>query len=470
MSAKGRLSLAAVAVRAVLAGALLGGSAPVAAAGDAERIAELERRIELMARRLGELEAARASAPAGAPASPATAQAGASPTAAPAGIAPAQGSPAADGTAAIVAAQNERIERLEASVVQASEQAATRADPGIALHGFADVGFARTSNDPTGRRAGFALGNLDLYMTPGFGDRIRSIIELVFEHGEQGDHMVDLERLQLGYTFSDALTTWVGRFHTPLGYWNAAFHHGAQLQTSVLRPRFLAFEDQGGVLPVHMVGLMASGARRAGQGRVRYDLYAGNGSRLVDGVLDFNAFKDDNRDKAAGANVRYQFGGTLEGLTLGAHGLTQQVDAYVAQHDRTAAPASRTRLNLLGAFAVYDAGRWEAIGEYYAFRNRDLSGATGRHASWAGFAQLGYLLGDGWVPFARIERAALDQSDPYFGDMASGRAYRRQALGLRLNLNPVSALKLELNRTQEDAAGAAALQTHDVRVQFAVRF
>lgn len=413
-----------------------------AAQPEAARIAELEKKLEKsleliqqLSARVNQLEAGKGAAPA---------------------------APAA--TADAVAAQSERIDQLEKNIVQVSETSAKRGSTGLPLHGFADVGYAHSSNDPNGRKGGFALGNLDLYMTPDLGDRVKGIAELVFEMGENGVLNTDLERLQLGYTFSDALTAWAGRFHTPYGYWNTAFHHGAQIQTSLLRPRFIAFEDQGGILPAHTVGLLASGGVRLGSGKLQYDAYYGNGSRIVERELDFNAFKDDNANKAVGGNVRYAFGGALEGLTLGLHGLSEQVNTFEANKVKFS-----TKLNVYGGFAFLDKDDWEVISEYYRFRNDDLSGNSGTHASWAGFAQVGRLLGGRWTPYYRFEKAVLDQGDNYFASLDSGRSYKRNALGVRYDVNPQAALKLELNQTTEQQT-VSDQKSNEARVQFAVRF
>ena len=48
----------------------------------------------------------------------------------------------------------------------------------------------------------------------GFGD-VSGLVELLFEYDDRDNLAVDLERLQLGYTFSDEATVWLGRFHTP---------------------------------------------------------------------------------------------------------------------------------------------------------------------------------------------------------------------------------------------------------------
>src|SRR5206468_11134940 len=202
--------------------------------------------------------------------------------------------PAPTATAAPSDDANAWVERLEQTVQTLSENAAKTHDLGIPLHGFADVGYV-TGIPVPGRRAGFALGNVDLYMTPEIGPRVRSLIELVFEYGPDGAGVAtDLERLQFGYVFSDAATLWVGRYHTPYGYWNAAFHHGAQIQLAASRPRFIDFEDRGGILPAHGVGLLASGGTRTGSGRLQYDAYVANGDSIQDHVLDMNAYGDDN--------------------------------------------------------------------------------------------------------------------------------------------------------------------------------
>lgn len=414
------------------------------AADEAKRIEELEKRlaqsmlmIEQLSTRLGQLEVGKV---ADVPANEASAN---------------------------TAAQAGRLDRLEETVLRVSESSAKSRELGIPLHGFADVGFAHSSRAVNGRRGGFTLGNLDLYMTPEFGDRVKSIFELVFEYGPDNSGVAtDLERLQFGYTFSDAATVWAGRFHTPYGYWNTAFHHGQQIQTAATRPRFIEFEDRGGFLPAHAVGLLVSGAVRSGAGKLQYDGYLANGNRIADGVLDFNAFKDNDRNKLVGGNVRYAFGGSLDGLTLGLHGFTQHVGAYDAGKELV----HNTRVNMAGGFAVLDRNNWEVIGEYYRFRNGDLTGQTGTHASWAGFGQAAYTFADKWTPYARYEKASLDDTDNYFSDQESGRSYTRGVIGLRYNLSATAAIKFELDRVREKQINSDWVKKHEARLQFAVRF
>jgi hypothetical protein len=424
-------------VRSALALALAGAFLPSQAqTGEAERLKALEqkleaslRTIEALNQRLSQLEQpAAAAAPAG--------------------------------------GWGARLDTVERTVTQleAAHAAAAQVDTGLPIHGFADV-QAGVRNPAAAQanqgRRGFGLGVFDLYMAPQITNQVKALIELAFEYGPEGELGIDLERLQLGYVFSDALTLWAGRFHTPYGYWNTAFHHGAQLQTTLARPRFLEFEDGGGILPAHSVGLWANGGWRTSAGKLGYDAYVVNGDAIKHGVLDYQASGDGDANVGVGGRLQLAVAGT--GWTVGVHGLTQRVAG-----DNAATTASgRVRLGMLGGFATFDNDDWEAMGEFYRFRNRDLGGNTGTHGSTAWYVQLGRNVGEQFTPYVRLERAALDGADPYFALQDSGRSYRRAVAGVRFNVSPKAALKAEYQRTTED--GTAGVPS-TLALQYAVRF
>jgi hypothetical protein len=330
------------------------------------------------------------------------------------------------------------------------------------LKGFADVGANFAGK---GGNKGFFDGSVDFYLTPQLSSNLKTVIELVFEHEKTGDLAPDLERLQIGYTFSNAATVWLGRFHTPLGYWNTAFHHGQQLQTSVLRPQMIDFEDAGGVIPVHTVGVWGTGAVRAERGRFTYDVFLGNspsiiGTPAAEGTLSPNNSGKTQPGYSSGFNLGYLFGGSADLLKIGVHGYRA-----VVRDDSLA--LNVMRVNILGAYAALDSPAWEIIAEYYALRDQDLSGGTGSRASWTGFAQMGRRF-ERWTPYARLERAALNQADNYFAQLATGRAYSRQAFGLRYDLTSSSALKMEVNHTVSEAMPTVIF--NQLLTQWSIRF
>jgi len=375
-------------------------------------------------------------------------------------------SQAGAGAAAPVAAsppapEGARLEAAEQKIEQLERENASRNtdDTGLPLHGFADVGVG-TRNPINPDRKGFYVGNLDFYMNPQLGERTRALFELNTEVGSEGEVSVDLERAQIGYQFSDQATVWLGRFHTPYGYVNTALHHGAWVNNSLRRPKFLQFEDNGGIMPAHTVGLWATGALRGDNSRVLYDAYIGNSQHIVDGVLDMQNAGTSNGQLMGGGRLGYQFDeGATAGLTLGLHALTARV--LDEQLDST------TRLLVYGGYAVYDTDRWENIAELYLFNNQDQSFGTGTHHSTAGFVQFGYRTAWG-LPYARFERASLSQADPYFYEQTSGGSYWRGALGVRFDIDLKSAIKLELADTS--FTDRNDYQYGEGLVQYAIRF
>ena len=366
--------------------------------------------------------------------------------------------------AASAATDAERIDALEKQVSQLEARSPARQDEGLPLHGFMDVNAGYRNN---GGPRGFALGNLDFYLTPRIGDRIKGLIELNFEINESGGLDTDLERMQIGYVFGDAATVWAGRFHSPWGYWNTAYHHGQQIQTTVTRPKFLEFEDRGGIIPAHTVGLWGTGAIPAGAGKLTYDLFTGNSQRIDlddatpgSGTLNPNTASATNHRALLGFNLGYLFPGALDGLKVGVHG-------YTATIDDDAAPSNSTRVRFAGGYLVYLESDWEVLAEYYDFDNLDLSGSSGTHRSKAGYLQVGKTFGR-WTPYARGEKASLDQTDAYFAQQENGGSYDRAVAGLRFDLDPRAALKLEANHTR--FTDRVVSDYSEVRLQWAIRF
>jgi hypothetical protein len=353
-----------------------------------------------------------------------------------------------------------RLENVEQQMTQLADTSAVRGGgAGVPLHGFFDVGIGNhTANEPGLKGAN--MGALDIFLNPQLGEHTRSLFELTFEVNEQGQVDSDLERAQIGYQFSDAATVWIGRFHTPFGYYNTAFHHGQEIATSLRRPRFILFEDQGGVMPNHTVGAWLTGADRLPDGKLTYDIFVGNGQSISSGTIDARSGGVDRGGAIYGGNFGYVFGETLDGLKIGVSGFRSRItdDQLVGRI---------TRVDNAGVYFAYDTDRFEHIGEFYRFSDTDLTGGGPAHHSSAGFLQLAWRLPLA-TPYARYERAVLDQGDNYFALQVDGMSYYRTALGLRFDLDPKSALKFEVARTKN--TDRLIQQWTDALLDYAIRF
>jgi hypothetical protein len=371
----------------------------------------------------------------------------------------------------------QRLVAVEQKVAQIETANATRQsdDSGLPIHGFADVNTGN-HNLYFPYFKGTNVGSLDLYLTPKIGDKVVTLAELIFETGPDGHVGTDLERFQIGYQFNDQATVWVGRFHTPYGYVNTALHHGVWLADALRRPKFVNFEDKGGVMPAHTTGVWVTGAEREGNGKFLYDFYAGNGQQIQGGTVDMQNGGNAHGAAMAGTRLSYQFiGGAVDGLMVGVNGFTDKVN------DDSAINPALVRLNMVGAYAVYDTDTWEHIIEAYSFHDKNLNGSPGTHRSEMWFAQFAYRARWG-VPYIRYERAMLDQSDQYFNEQTFGASYYRSALGVRFDINAKSSIKFEVAHTRNtddrpatdyrpsDAEIGLPQQFNEILAQYAVRF
>ena len=355
----------------------------------------------------------------------------------------------------------QRLDSVEQQLTQIADSNAARGGggAGLPLHGFADIGIGNHTANERGLQ-GANVGALDMYLNPQLGEHTRSLFELTFEVNQQGQVAPDLERAQIGYQFSDAATVWIGRFHTPFGYYNTAFHHGQQIATSLRRPRFILFEDQGGVMPNHTVGAWLTGAEPLIDGKATYDLFVGNGQAISDGAIDPRSGGVDHGGAIYGGNLGYVFGEALNGLKIGASAFRSKItndQPYV----------NFTRVDNVGVYFAYDTDRFEHIGEYYRFSDSELTPVGPTHKSSAGFLQLAWRLPFA-TPYARYERAALNQSDTYFAAQTEGMSYYRDAVGLRFDIDLKSALKFEVGRTKN--TDRVVQEWTDVLMDYAIRF
>ena len=171
--------------------------------------------------------------------------------------------------------------------------------PSLRLVGFADVDFSGTSRREGPR--GFSLGQLALHLTSELSPRVTFFGEISFTartDAGTGDppapgFNTEVERLILRFDQSDRLKVSFGRYHTPINFWNTAFHHGQWLQTTIARPEMIQFG--GRFLPVHFVGGLAEGSVPAGGWNLNYKGGVGNGRASVISRAGDPGDSNDNR-------------------------------------------------------------------------------------------------------------------------------------------------------------------------------
>ena len=148
---------------------------------------------------------------------------------------------------------------------------------------FGEVDFRERENQPND---GFDHASGVAQVTVQFGQRFHAFTEMTATKKRNSDYRSEVERFSLHYAFSDQYKLSAGRYHTPVGYWNSAFHHGSWLQTTISRPRTQKFGPGSGGHFIRVAdrrarvgGIGHSPARNVGSGFVI-------GRRAQDGPAD----------------------------------------------------------------------------------------------------------------------------------------------------------------------------------------
>jgi hypothetical protein len=318
----------------------------------------------------------------------------------------------------------------------------------VNLNAYGDVDYLvqRDQNQVTNA---FESPRLELFLTA-TQDRLAFLAETMFEVSNN-EFGVDVERVEVSYLVTDWFRMRAGRFHTAIGYYNDAYHHGRYFQTTVDRPAMVRFEDEGGLIPAHSVGLHADGRLPAGAvGSFRYDVELANGrGRVADEVTNLT---DPNNQKLVNVRLRFE-PRAPDGLIIGANALADSITAAVDAGDPLG-PSVFVREVMLGAHAAYLENDIHFIAEYLRVSHR-FSGLTG--ITQAGFVELGYSWG-AFTPYLRGERVlfpAAANLDPFYAQNVLGArgSFGSALAGLRYTASDYVAFKLEGGHTSLDAGG-----------------
>lgn len=300
--------------------------------------------------------------------------------------------------------------------------------PALNFHGFGDISYVINNEDS--ERNQFSIGQLDVFLTSRLADDFDVLSEIVFESDENNEYRVEVERLILRYTPNDYFNFGVGRVHTAIGFYNTAYHHGTWLQTAVGRPAILDFEDDGGALPLHLVGLSIDGRIPSGSLGLGYVLEVGNGRGYDHDKEPVLNMKDDNSYKAVnvGINARPDW---MQGLQLGISGYFDRL---------TPEGQGRIQQTIVAGYAVYQQPKFEWLNEVlWLYHNPRAAAAT---RTWAAYTQISRQFGR-FRPYVRYHYSYAPQADWIVSNFGQPGLVHGPSAGLRIDLSDLVAFKLQ---------------------------
>jgi hypothetical protein len=310
--------------------------------------------------------------------------------------------------------------------------------PEFNFMGFGDISYL--SRD-AGNADGFAIGQAVAHLTASLDNSLRVFGEFSMT-AKDNEYKAGVERLIVRYDFSDRFKLSGGRYHSPIGYWNSAFHHGAWLQTTVSRPEMAKFGSK--IIPIHFVGVLLEGNFPANQFGLSYKAGFGNGRH--ENIVQPGDAGDINGDNA----WLFQLNASPTSTSL--FGLHTGIGYY----SDTVTPSDRDEIDekTFSAYVAWEKESPEFILEYLHSTHEfaDNSSISGDVDAW--YAQVAYRLSGSkrqWKPYARYESTEVDDSDPLLGDQ--GLNYAAVVLGVRWDFSAYAALKAEYRNEEFDNGG-----------------
>jgi hypothetical protein len=301
--------------------------------------------------------------------------------------------------------------------------------PSLQIRGFGDVDFAGTNQ--AGSTSGFSLGQFNLHLASPLSEKVSYFGEVTFT-ARPDTYDLNVERTIIRYDYNDHAKISFGKYHTPIGYWNTAFHHGAWLQTTISRPEMVAFGST--FIPLHFVGLQAEGSIPSGGLGLNYNLGLGNGRSSFLSKAGDSGDSNNNRAWVAGIFARPT---RFYGLQFGASVYRDKLSPQTQPNFREW---------ITSAHLVWAKEHPEFISEFANIHHNNVQ--TGQiFNSQAFYVQLAYRLPwlqDKWKPYYRFEYIHRPQSEPIVGieDLVGSTA------GVRYDITNYAAFKVEYRHTE----------------------
>jgi hypothetical protein len=296
--------------------------------------------------------------------------------------------------------------------------------PSLQIRGFGDADFAST--DQKGTNSGFYLGQLDLHFASALSPKISYFAEITM-NPHPNEYTIEVERSIIRYDYDDYFKISFGRFHTPIGYWNTAFHHGAWLETTVDRPFMV--KVGGTFTPLHLVGALAEGHIPSGGLGLQYNVGIGNGRGDLIGRPGDSG--DNNNNRAWVVKV-FARPAKVYGLEVG---------GSVYRDKITLPTGPEYREWITSAYLVWTKGAPEFLTEFDNVNHRNILTNQNSNSD-AFYAQFAYRLPwfeKSWKPYYRFEYTHMPLSEQVF-------AYQPQMesiVGIRYDISSFAAFKME---------------------------
>jgi hypothetical protein len=317
-------------------------------------------------------------------------------------------------------------------------------------------GFSAASAFYQDDKISFGFSEQDILVTSELNDRISFLAESVFRYDDHSlgtKFGVEVERVIMKYNFKGNHNILFGKHHTPINYWNDAYHHGKLFYPTVDRPLVFILN----VIPLHTTGAALQG-HDLGKLKFGYDVMVGNGLGSTE-IVD----NDKNKSLTIAAHIK-----PAEGLRLGASYYYDVISKGAAVHyhaddqqfhqDRVI--NWRTVQNMFTGSVAYFGKKVEVLCESSLVVNR--TDTTCYKRTFGTYLYAGYRITDKITPYIKLDDVHFQNGEMFFVKNNSSSF----VTGINYQINYLTNIKLEYQYLHSEITG----KTSKISAQWAVGF
>lgn len=279
------------------------------------------------------------------------------------------------------------------------------------------------------------VGEQDLFVTAQISKRISFLGETVVRPDAKSSSFFipSIERAQLKFDYYRNHSFLIGKFHSPVNYWNDTYHHGRLFFPVIDRPIMFTY-----LIPLHTMGVRLQG-QNLGALRFGYDVVLGNGISSTD-----SKDVDMNKSLTLAAHIKPR-----DGLRIGASYYHDLIignfsgvhSGHVGMNHTTSASRYKgnIRYELFSLSTAWFGSRFELLHELTV--NKSRSDSLGTAGNWSSFLYAGYRLNN-LVPFVVLDYIDVSGKDLHINTLVSS----RMAMGARYEFNPFCNIKVLVER------------------------
>jgi hypothetical protein len=263
--------------------------------------------------------------------------------------------------------------------------------------------------------------------------------ELLITSDFTNQFSAEMDRLMVTYSANDYFRISAGKYNTAIGFYSNEFNRARFFQTATGRPLLFTDEDDGGILPVHSIGLTANGKIPSGELGLHWVAEIANGRASVSTAVlaagstvePIQNHVDENNGKA----VNF----ALYARPSGWNGFQTGVSLYVdREHPLSFAPLNQ---RIYSAYAALVKPHIELLAEGVYLRH-EFTTDHQQFNTVSTYAQASYLIGR-VRPYFRYDYQNVPSSDPIFGSLGRKDG---PSLGIRFDWSDFVALKFQYGR------------------------